>query len=103
MGIPEPTPHPWLAWNDRTAPRLAQKIYDSRDFSAMPILADALEEAGCENQEILRHCRETENLCPVSYRHLPHDYCDGTPADSRPIRGLHVRGCWCLDLILGKS
>lgn len=54
---------------------LAQAIYDDRDFALMPILADALEEAGCQQEEILRHCREP---------------------------GTHVRGCWCVDLLLGK-
>jgi hypothetical protein len=42
----------------------------------MPILADALEDAGCANPDLLDHCR--------------------TP-------GVHVRGCWVLDLILGKA
>ena len=55
---------------------LAQSIYDSRAFDRMPELADALEEAGCENREILDHCRST---------------------------GEHVRGCWVVDLILGKE
>jgi hypothetical protein len=51
-------------------------IYDSRDFSAMPILADALQDAGCENTDILDHCRGS---------------------------GPHVRGCWVVDLVLGKE
>jgi hypothetical protein len=45
----------WLRWNDATVPRLAEQMYDSRDFAAMPILADALEEAGCTNADMLDH------------------------------------------------
>jgi hypothetical protein len=66
----------WLRWNDGTVPRLAQQMYDSRDFVAMPILADALEEAGCTSADILDHCRGP---------------------------GPHVRGCWVVDLILSKD
>jgi hypothetical protein len=66
----------WLAWNDGTVQKIAQAIYDERAFDRMPILADALEEAGCPNQDILTHCRSG---------------------------GEHVRGCWVVDLLLGKS
>ncbi|HTU23241.1 MAG TPA: hypothetical protein VMG10_34725 [Gemmataceae bacterium] len=66
----------WRVWNDGTIIRLAQGIYDERAFDRLPILADALEESGCTNADILAHCR------------LP---CE------------HVRGCWVLDLLLGKS
>jgi hypothetical protein len=55
---------------------VARAVYDGRRFEDMPVLADALEEAGCTNADILRHCRGP---------------------------GPHVRGCWALDLILGKS
>ena len=65
----------WLAWNDGTVPKLAQTIYDDRRFDLLPILADALEEAGCDDAGILAHCRGT---------------------------GPHARGCWVVDLILGK-
>jgi hypothetical protein len=65
----------WLAWNDRTIPKIAQAIYDERAFDRLPILADALEEAGCANQDILAHCRQS---------------------------GEHVRGCWAVDLILRR-
>src|SRR5262249_36814990 len=45
---PPPTVSPaWLAWNDGAIPQLAQAMYDSRDFAAMPILGDMLEDAGC--------------------------------------------------------
>jgi hypothetical protein len=66
----------WLAWNDGTVVKLAQAIYDERVFDRMPILADALEEVGCQHPDILGHCRQP---------------------------GEHVRGCWPVDLILGKS
>ena len=74
---PTPTIDPaWRTWNDATIAKLAQRMYDSRDFAAMPILADALEEAGCTSGELLDHCRQP---------------------------GEHVRGCWVVDLILGKE
>jgi hypothetical protein len=66
----------WLAWRDGTIPKLAQSIYDRRQFADLPILADALEDAGCDNADLLRHCREP---------------------------GEHVRGCWVVDLLLGKT
>jgi hypothetical protein len=65
------------AWRSDTAVSLAKHIYESRDFSAMPILADALQDAGCENADILTHCRDEQ--------------------------GTHVRGCWVVDLVLGKE
>ena len=63
-------------WRTSTATAIAQQMYDSRDFGAMPILADALQDAGCDNADILNHCRGP---------------------------GPHVRGCWVVDLVLGKS
>jgi hypothetical protein len=63
-------------WRTTTAVQLTQGIYDSRDFSTMPILADALQDAGCDNADILDHCRGP---------------------------GPHVRGCWVVDLVLGKE
>jgi hypothetical protein len=66
----------WLTWNGGTVPKLAQTIYDERRFQDMPILADALEEAGCTNADILAHCRWP---------------------------GAHVRGCWVVDLLLSKD
>ena len=65
------------AWRTDTAVLLARQMYDSRDFSAMPILADALQDAGCDHADILSHCRDA----------------------NQP----HVRGCWVVDLVLGKS
>ncbi|HEY7427668.1 MAG TPA: hypothetical protein VH682_25780 [Gemmataceae bacterium] len=66
----------WLTWNDGTAQKIAQGIYDERAFDRIPILADALEEAGCTNADILNHCRQS---------------------------GEHVRGCWVVDLLLGTE
>jgi hypothetical protein len=63
-------------WRTDTAVALARQMYDSRDFGAMPILADALQDAGCDNEGILTHCRG---------------------------EGPHVRGCWVVDLVLGKE
>jgi hypothetical protein len=65
-----------LSWRTDTAVTLARQMYDSRDFSAMPILADALQDAGCDSDDILAHCRGP---------------------------GPHVRGCWVCDLVLGKE
>jgi|SRR5579883_1668556 len=65
------------SWRTDTAVALASQMYDSRDFSAMPILADALQDAGCDNDDILTHCRDPKQP--------------------------HVRGCWVVDLILDKE
>jgi hypothetical protein len=66
----------WLTWNDGTVRSIAEGIYQERAFGRLPILADALLDAGCDNEELIQHCR-TE--------------------------GPHVRGCWAVDLILGKA
>jgi len=66
----------WLAANDGIAPRLAQAIDADRAYDRLPILADALEDAGCANDALLAHLRSP---------------------------GRHVRGCWALDLVLGKE
>jgi hypothetical protein len=66
----------WLAWNDRGIQKIAQHIYNDHAFDSLPVLADALEEAGCTDAAILAHCREP---------------------------GPHVRGCWVVDALLGKS
>jgi hypothetical protein len=66
----------WLAWNGGAMANLARSIYADRAFDRLPILADALEEAGCTDAEILAHCRGP---------------------------GPHVRGCWVVDQILGKE
>jgi hypothetical protein len=63
-------------WRTDTAVSLARQMYESRDFSAMPVLADALQDAGCDIEDILNHCQ-------------------------RP--GEHVRGCFVVDLVLAKE
>lgn len=65
------------SWRTDTALSLARQMYESRDFGAMPILADALQDAGCEDETILNHGRDTN--------------------------ATHVRGCWVADLVLGKE
>jgi hypothetical protein len=47
----------WLAWEGGTVTKLAAMIYEERAFDRLPILADALEEAGCEAAELLTHLR----------------------------------------------
>ena len=56
-----------------TAVLLGKQMYESRDFSLVPILADALQDAGCEDEQVLSHCRGD---------------------------GPHVRGCWVVGLVL---
>jgi hypothetical protein len=65
----------WLKWNGRTVPQIAERIYQSGSFGDLPVLADALEEAGCASAELLSHLREERE---------------------------HVRGCWALDLLRGE-
>ena len=55
---------------------MAQAIDAERDFTRMPILGDALEDAGCTDEPILAHCRQP---------------------------GIHTRGCWVVDLLLGRD
>jgi hypothetical protein len=64
------------AWLTSNVVALATGIYGERAFDRMPILADALQDAGCANEDVLNHCRDD---------------------------GVHVRGCWVVDLLLGKS
>jgi hypothetical protein len=78
-----PLPPAVLAWHDSAVVRLAQATYDERhlpegtlDNGRLVVLADALEEAGCTNQDILAHCRQP---------------------------GEHMRGCWVVDLLLAKE
>ena len=65
------------SWRTSTVVALAKGIYQDRAFDRMPILADALQDAGCTNEDILQHCRDPKQV--------------------------HVRGCWVVDLVLGKS
>lgn len=51
----------WLEWNGGTVRQLAQQIRGSGDSGTLPVLADALEEAGCDERELLTRCRRPEN------------------------------------------
>ena len=102
-----------LAHNDGTVRKIAQHIYDSRDFGLMGQLADALEEGGCTVPAILEHCRGDESCercgglgeCSVedfdgrTYHRGDCVKCEG----SGRIKSVHARGCWILDCILGMS
>jgi hypothetical protein len=66
----------WLAWNRGTVVQMARCIYEDQQFAELPYLADALEESACTDSAILKHCRQP---------------------------GEHVRGCWVVDLLLGKD
>jgi hypothetical protein len=76
VGNPFRPIRPDPAWQTPNAMTLAQAIYEDRAFDRLPLLANALEEAGCDDPDILNHLRGP---------------------------GPHVRGCWSLDLILGKE
>ncbi len=66
----------WLDHNRGIVRSLARAIYEERRFEDMPVLADALEDAGCSDEQILGHCRGPNG---------------------------HVLGCWVLDLLLAKK
>lgn len=74
---PEYTPAFHPDWRTSTAVALARQMDDTGDFSAAPILADALQDAGCDDEVILDRCR--------------------TPS------GIHSRGNWVVDLVLGRE
>jgi hypothetical protein len=65
------------SWRTSTVLALAETMYTTREFAGMPILADALEEAGCTLDAVLTHCRDAD--------------------------GLHTRACWVVDLVLDKA
>jgi hypothetical protein len=78
-----PLPPAVLAWHEGTVHRIAEGIYEDRqlpagtlDAARLAVLADALLDAGCEDEALLAHCRS---------------------------EGPHERGCWAVDLVLGKS
>lgn len=70
-------------WRTDTVVGLARAIYAERAFDRLPILADALLDADCDEEAILRHCRGTEVHAP-----------DGPN---------HIRGCWVIDQILEQE
>ena len=63
-------------WGNSTIRALAESIYQDQAFDRLPILANLLEDAGCKDGELIAHCRRS---------------------------GPHVRGCWVVDLVLGKG
>lgn len=67
---------PHSSWRTPTVTAIATGIYEEKAFARMPVLGDALEDAGCTSDAILTHCRQP---------------------------GEHVRGCWVVDLVLGKE
>ena len=73
---PMPIDPRWLTWNNGLVVQLARNIYETRAFESLPLLADALIDAGCTDEEILSHCQQP---------------------------GPHVRGCWALDLIMDRE
>ena len=66
----------WLSWQQETVRKIVESIDGDGTYQELPILADALEDAGCDDAEILAHCRSS---------------------------GPHVRGCWVVDLLLDKQ
>jgi hypothetical protein len=66
----------WLCWEGGVAWNLAWDMYEEQAFEQLPILADALEEAGCDERLLLEHLRGP---------------------------GPHCRGCWGLDLVLRRA
>jgi hypothetical protein len=75
-GLPDRSVSLDPSWRTTAAAGLAARMYDGRDFALMPVLADALEDAGCTDEDVLTHCRDD---------------------------GLHARGCWVVDAVLGKG
>jgi hypothetical protein len=76
IGNPFQPVSPDPSWLTSTVVQLAEGIYTERAYDRLPVLVDALQDAGCENADILDHCRGP---------------------------GPHVRGCWVVDLVLGES
>jgi hypothetical protein len=73
VGMVEPA---WLTWNDGIVTRIAQSIDTLRRYGDLPILHDALLDAGCDSEPILKHLRSP---------------------------GTHTCGCWVIDLLLGRD
>jgi hypothetical protein len=69
-------PEEWLRWQGGTLKAMAEVMYKEGTFTDLPILADALEDAGCTEPRVLQHCREP---------------------------GPHVRGCWVIDALMHNS
>ncbi|HUR52996.1 MAG TPA: hypothetical protein VMZ71_02615 [Gemmataceae bacterium] len=82
VGNPFTPPRFEKAWRTSTVKSLAKGIFEERAFDRMPILADALLDADCDEEAVLRHCRGTE----IGPKEPP----------------LHVRGCWVIELALNR-
>ena len=82
VGNPFKPPRCEESWRTTTAVQLAQGIFDERAFDRTIILADALLDADCDEEAVLRHLRGTE----LGVKEQP----------------IHVRGCWVIELILGR-
>jgi hypothetical protein len=110
-----PKPCPACSCITPVALAVGWRAYDERDFAALPVLADVLEEAGCEDGPLLWHLRG-QDLCPClgvpccAFAGDPDPrwreahtcaLCRGT--GRVPLASPHARGCWALDLVLGKS
>jgi hypothetical protein len=65
----------WLKWNDGTVAKAARAIHEERRWAELPILADAVEEAGCQDRFLLDHCRAGRR---------------------------HARSCWVTNFLLGR-
>ncbi len=124
-GLLYPRPYPWqelaetiepISWSiNPNVLNVAQKIYEESDWEGMPVLADALEDAGCDDTEILMHLRGKERCWAGCDRHGWQMIIDPgrvhsptqCPTCKRtgwiPLRNPHVRGCHALDLVLNKE
>jgi pSer/pThr/pTyr-binding forkhead associated (FHA) protein len=76
LGTPSRVEAGWLAWEGGQIGSMARHADQAGDFAGLPVLADALEEAGCTDADLLAHCRSG---------------------------GGHLRGCWAVDLLLGRA
>ncbi len=113
-----------VAWHNGTVPRIAQYIDDDRRWHDMPILGDALTDAGCDDEDVLRHCRGVERCPGCACEELQSgspgighvqatdgswhvcQWCgNGNKVGTgwRKTDAPHARGCWVVDLILGKK
>jgi hypothetical protein len=92
-------------WLTPTVLKMARSAYNHHDWDALPVLADALEDAGCP-LEWCPHCGHRPKLTRCEYTIC---VAHNVLLDAHPLLhhlrgpGPHVRGCWALDLILGKS
>ena len=72
-GLPDPA---WLAWGGGTVKAMAERVEEGQAFGLLPLLGDALEEAGCTSEDVLEHCRGAEP---------------------------HVQNCWVIRMLLARD